>query len=322
MYNRPPARKGDIHMRRGWRILVTDGLAPEGIALLRGEAEVVEAESLEGLPSFEAVVVRSRTRVTASDIARSIPRLQVIGRAGVGVDNIDLGAAQQAGAIVVNAPQAAGLAVAEHALGLMLSLARRIPQADSSMKRGEWRKYELEGTELAGKTLGLLGFGRIGRLIADRAAALGMRVAAHDPLIPDEAIRSGGAEPMELSALLAQADYLSLHLPLNDSTRGILGRGAIRRMKTGARLINTARGELVDEKALLEALDDGQLAGAALDVFAEEPPGLSRLVLHPGVITTPHVAAQTAEAQRRTAVEIAGEVMAALRGEPLRWRIV
>ncbi len=305
-----------------WRILVVDGLAPEGIALLREQAEVVEAAALEALPSFDAVVVRSRTRVPRSEIERARGRLRVIGRAGVGVDNIDLAAAQQAGVIVVHAPQGAGLAVAEHALGLMLSLARRIPQSDVSMKRGEWRKGEWEGAELAGKVLGLVGFGRIGRLLAERAAALGMRILAYDPLIPTETIRGAGVEPAALDSVLERADYLSLHVPLSDDTRGILGREAVRRMKRGARVINTARGGLVDEQALLEALEAGKVAGAALDVFEQEPPGLSALVAHPLVVATPHVGAQTAEAQRRTGVEIAGEVLAALEGKPLRWRVV
>jgi len=308
-------------MSRGWRILITDGLAPEGIALLRAEAETVEENGLEALASFDAVVVRSRTHLPASDIERARPRLRAIGRAGVGVDNIDLAAAQAAGVIVVNAPQAASSMLSEHALGLMLSLARRISQADASMKRGEWHKWDWEGVELAGKTLGLVGFGRIGRALGDRAAALGMRVAAYDPLIPDEVIREGGAEPLALEPLVAEADYLSLHVPLSEATRGMIGREAFRRMKPGARLINTARGGLVDEEALLEALESGRLAGAGLDVFAEEPPQLGALILHPKVIATPHIAAQTAEAQRRAAIDIAQEVLAALHGEPLRWRV-
>jgi D-3-phosphoglycerate dehydrogenase len=246
----------------------------------------------------------------------------VIGRAGVGVDNIDLEAAREAGVIVVHAPQAAGPAVAEHALALMLSLARRIPQADASMKRGEWQKRELEGAELAGKTLGVVGFGRIGRALGERAAALGMRVVAHDPLLSEAELRAGGAEPLTLETLLEQADYISLHVPLQDETRGMIGREAIEKMKPGARLINTARGGLVDEEALLEALESGHLAGAALDVFAEEPPRLTALISHPNMVATPHLAAQTAEAQLRTSLDIAREVLAALRGEPLRWRVL
>lgn len=309
-------------MRHAWRILVTDGLAREGISLLHDEAEVVQEKGLEALPSFDAVIVRSGTSVRATDIARARPRLRVIGRAGVGVDNIDLEAAREAGVIVVHAPQAAGPAVAEHALALMLSLARRIPQADASMKRGEWQKRELEGAELAGKTLGVVGFGRIGRALGERAAALGMRVVAHDPLLSEAELRAGGAEPLTLETLLEQADYISLHVPLQDETRGMIGREAIEKMKPGARLINTARGGLVGEEALLEALESGHLAGAALDVFAEEPPRLTALISHPNMVATPHLAAQTAEAQLRTSLDIAREVLAALRGEPLRWRVL
>jgi D-3-phosphoglycerate dehydrogenase len=308
-------------MSRGWRILVTDGLAPEGMAALRAEAEVIEAEGLEMLRTVHALIVRSRTRVNASQIAGASPPLVVIGRAGVGVDNIDLNAARRAGVVVVNAPQAATDAVAEHALALMFSLARRIPQADASMKKGEWLKAGWQGSELAGKTLGLVGYGRIGRALGARAGALGMHVVAHDPLIPEDAIRDGGAEPRPLDALLAEADYISLHVPLNEATRGMIAGAAFSRMKTGARLICTARGAVVDEGALRDALEGGRLAGAALDVFADEPPGISPLVAHPAVVATPHIGAQTAEAQRRAAVDIAFEVLAALRGLPLRWRV-
>jgi D-3-phosphoglycerate dehydrogenase len=268
-----------------------------------------------------AVIVRSRTRLNASQIAGASPPLVVIGRAGVGVDNIDLNAARRAGVVVVNAPQAAIDAVAEHALALMLSLARRIPQADASMKKGEWLKAGWQGSELAGKTLGLVGFGRIGRALGARAAALGMHVVAHDPFLPEDVIRKGGAEPRLLDTLLAEADYVSLHVPLDDATRRMIGRAAFSRMKAGARLICTARGGVVDEGALREALESGRLAGAALDVFADEPPGVSPLVAHPAVIATPHIGAQTAEAQRRAAVDIAFEVLAALKGLPLRWRV-
>jgi D-3-phosphoglycerate dehydrogenase len=291
------------------------------MAALREEAEVVEAEGPDMLRTVHAVIVRSRTRLIASHIAGASPPLAVIGRAGVGVDNIDLEAARRAGVVVVNAPQAATNAVAEHTLALMLSLARRIPQADASMKRGEWLKAEWQASELADKTLGLVGFGRVGRAVGERAAALGMHVVAHDPLLPEMAIRDGGAEPRPLGTLLAEADYISLHVPLDEGTRGMIGETAFSRMKRGARLISTARGGVVDEAALREALESGRLAGAALDVFADEPPGASPLLAHPAVIATPHIGAQTVEAQRRAAVDIAFEVLAALKGLPLRWRV-
>jgi len=305
-----------------WRILIADGLAEEGQAILRRQAEIVEASDLSALPRFDGLIVRSRTRVTAVGLFGAARRLKVVGRAGVGVDNIDLNAAAAAGVIVVNAPVAATVSVAEHALALMLALARQIPRGDAGMRRGEWLKQEIQGSELSGKTLGLIGFGRIGRALAERASGLGMRVIASDPLVPTETVREAGAEPVAFETLLATADYLSLHVPLTAETRGMIGSEALAHCKPGVRLISTARGGVVDEPALLLALETGRLAGAALDVFAEEPPRLETLIQHPAVISTPHVAAQTVEAQTRAAVDIAEETLAALRGEPLRWRVV
>ncbi len=197
--------------------------------------------------------------------------------------------------IVVNSPQATTLAVAEHALGLMLALARSIPRADAAMKAGQWIKKELEGIELSGKTLGIVGVGNIGAAVARRAAALGMAVIGYDPLLPNEAIQQRGAEPATLPELYTRADFISLHLPLTAETAGLLDRQAFESMKPGVRLVCTARGGLIDEEALLTALETGKVAGAALDVFAQEPPGATRLVAHPQVIATPHVAAQTIE---------------------------
>jgi D-3-phosphoglycerate dehydrogenase len=310
-----------------WTVLISDGLDESGQALLRAAARVEEragitpAELLEAAPGCDALIVRSRTRVTAEVLAAS-PRLKVVGRAGVGVDNIDLSAAARQGVIVVNSPQATTLAVAEHALGLMLALARSIPRADAAMKAGQWIKKELEGVELSGKTLGIMGVGNIGAAVARRAAALGMAVIGYDPLLPREAIQQRGAEPVTLDELYARADFISLHLPLTAETRGMVGQQVLERVKPGVRLVCTARGGLIDEEALLGALDTGRVAGAALDVFAEEPPGATRLVRHPQIIATPHVAAQTVEAQKRAAVDIAHEVLSALRGEPLRWRVI
>jgi D-3-phosphoglycerate dehydrogenase len=238
------------------------------------------------------------------------------------VDNIDLEEAAKRGVVVVNSPQATTLAVAEHALGLMLALARMIPRADAAMKAGEWIKKELEGLELSGKTLGIVGVGNIGAAVARRAAALGMAVIGYDPLLAAEAIQQRGAEPVRLEELYARADFISLHLPLTAETRGMLSGPVFEKMKPGVRLVCTARGGLIDEGALLNALETGRVAGAGLDVFAQEPPGVTRLVVHPRVIATPHIAAQTAEAQQRAAVDIAHEVLAALRGEPLRWRVI
>jgi D-3-phosphoglycerate dehydrogenase len=303
-----------------WRILVADGMADDALDRLRSEAEVVEG-GLQAVADVDALIVRGRSKVTREVLAAGRPRLRVVGRAGVGVDNIDLEAARRLEVVVVHTPLAATISVAEHALALMFALARRLPAGDASLRRGEWRKGDMEGNELFGKTLGIVGFGRIGRALGQRAAALGMRVLACDALLPPEAVRQGGATPVDLPALLEQSDYLSLHVPLDGATRGLIGRAELGRVKPGGRLINTSRGGVVEESALLDALNAGRLAGAALDVFESEPPGPTPLVTHPLVVVTPHVAAQTVEAQARASADIAAEVLAALRGDPLRWRV-
>lgn len=303
-------------------MLVTDGLDEPGLALLREAAQVFESGTLEALSESDALIVRGRTKVTAEVIRSAGPRLKVVGRAGVGVDNIDLESARARGITVVNAPEAATVAVAELTLGLMLALARQIPTADAGLRRAEWRKAELHGSELSGKTLGIIGVGRIGAAVASRAAAFGMRVLGHDPLLSVGELQRRGTEPLSFDALLAQSDYVCLHLPLTDETRGLIGRETLRKFKPGARLISAARGGIVDEAAVLEALEAGHLAGVALDVYAEEPPGELPLRRHPNVVLTPHIGAQTQEAQSKAALDIAGEVLAALRGEPLRWRVV
>jgi len=270
---------------------------------------------------YDALVVRSRTRVTQAVFEAAV-RLKVVGRAGVGVDNIDLAAATRHGVTVVNAPMSTTLAVAEQTLALMLALARQIPRADAAMKSGQWIKKDLEGVELYGKVLGIVGLGRIGAEVARRAAAMGMRVLGYDALLSEEIIRKRGAEPVSLQELYARADFISLHVPLTPETRGMINGQSLGSMKRGVRLMCTARGGIIDETDLLGALETGQVAGAALDVFAKEPPGLTALVAHPNVVATPHVSAQTAEAQSRAAEDIANEVLAALRGEALRWRVV
>jgi D-3-phosphoglycerate dehydrogenase len=223
--------------------------------------------------------------------------------------------------IVVNAPGAGTAAVAELTLALMLALARQIPLAHSSLLRGEWRKAELSGVQLQGKTLGVIGVGRVGSAVAGMATALGMRVLGYDPNLAEATLQERGVEPVDLEALLARSDFISLHVPLNEQTRGMIDAARLARSKPGAFLINTARGGVVDESALLQALESGRLAGAALDVFGREPPGQDPLLLHPAVVATPHIGAQTAEAQQQAALDIASEVLAALRGDPLRWRV-
>jgi D-3-phosphoglycerate dehydrogenase len=310
-----------------YNILIADGLEENGQAILRSSASVEDRtgispdELLEIVNEYDALLVRSRTKVT-HQVFEAATQLKVVGRVGVGVDSIDLEAAKAHGVTVVNAPTSTSLAVAELTLGLMLAMAREIPRADSGMKNGEWLKKQLQGTELFGKTLGIIGMGRIGAEVGKRASAFDMTVLGHDPLIPAEEITRRGAEPVSLEDLYARSDYISLHLPLTDETRSMLDEQAFARMKRGVRVVCAARGGIIGEAALLSALESGQVAGAALDVYASEPPGASELVKHPRVIATPHVGAQTAEAQARAAEDIAAEVLAALNGDPLRWKVV
>jgi len=309
-----------------YNILVADGLDEEGLALLRKAAEVSlqpqisAADLLDEIGNYDALVVRSRTRVTAAVVAAG-KRLMVIGRAGVGVDNIDLIAATEAGITVVNSPLAATMAVAEMTMALLLGLARQIPAVDASMKVGKWDKQAFTGAELDGKVLGILGYGRIGSHLAQYATAFGMQVLVYSPSLTPEAIRESGVQPAEFDELLSRADYLSLHVPYTETTRNLLGAAEFAKMKPGVRLVNTARGGIVDEEALRAALDSGQVAGAALDVFANEPVPPGSIAMHPRVIATPHIAAQTAEAQARAGIDIAEEVLAALLGQTLRWKI-
>jgi D-3-phosphoglycerate dehydrogenase / 2-oxoglutarate reductase len=310
-----------------YKILIADGLAPDGVALLQQAGEVTvnpkltAAELLAALPTYHALVVRSRTKVTAEVLAAGA-QLKVIGRAGVGVDNIDVAAAVARGVVVVNSPMAASVSVAEHTLGLMLALARQIPAADASLKQGKWEKSAFMGSELSGKVLGLLGLGRIGALVCNRAVAFGMSVLAYDPYLSETQIRERNAEPATIDAVLERADYVSLHLPLTAETRGLVGAPQFRQMKRGARIVCAARGGVLDEAALCAALDSGQVAGAALDVFENEPPIPGNIATHPRVIATPHIGAQTAEAQNRAGLAIAEEVTAVLAGREPRWRVV
>lgn len=309
-----------------FKILITDGLDESGQAVLRSSHQVddrtgISAEDLlKVIPEYDALIVRGRTKVNAA-VFQAAVNLKVVGRAGVGVDNIDLESAKQKGVAVVNAPLSTSLAVAELTFGLMLALAREIPRADAAMKQGQWIKKELEGVELNGKTLGVVGFGRIGVEVGKRAAAFGMNVIAYDPLLEADEIKRRGAEPQALDDLYASADFISLHLPLSIQTRDMVGAKAFSQMKDGVRLVCAARGGIIDEKELVKALNSGKVAGAALDVFTEEPPGKTETVLHPRVIGTPHVGAQTAEAQSRAGDDIASEVLNGLEGKPLRWKV-
>ncbi len=308
------------------RILITDGLGENGLSILRAAATVDDksgisaADLAKAVADYDALIIRGRTRVTP-EVFDAAKRLKVIGRAGVGVDNIDLAAAKAHNVTVVNAPMSTTDAVAELAFGLLLAVAREIPRADASMKAGQWLKKEFEGVELYGKTLGIIGYGRIGREVGRRAAAFGMNVIAYDPFIEESAVEQGGAESVSIQDLYQWSDFISLHLPYNVQTRDLMGPMAFTQMKDGVRIVCAARGGIMDEEALLAALKSGKVAGAALDVFATEPPGATELVGHPKVICTPHMGAQTAEAQARASEDIAHEVLAALQGAPLRWKV-
>jgi D-3-phosphoglycerate dehydrogenase / 2-oxoglutarate reductase len=309
-----------------YKILITDGLDATGQSILRESAFVDDKSGisvddlLKAIPEYDALIVRGRTKVTAS-VMDAASRLKVVGRAGVGVDNIDLEAAKKRNIAVVNAPTSTSLAVAELTFGLLLAVAREIPRADAGMKQGQWLKKELEGVELNGKTLGVVGFGRIGMEVGKRASAFGMNVIAYDPLISEDEIQARGAEPATLQDLYAWSDFISLHMPLTVDTRDMVGPLAFSQMKDGVRIVCAARGGIIDESALVVALNSGKVAGAALDVFGKEPPGLIEAVSHPRVIATPHIGGQTAEAQSRASANIAQEVLSSLRGESLRWRV-
>ena len=301
------------------RILVADPIHDQGQAFLNSRpglsVDVVtgldEGALCQRIDDYDALIVRSKTRVTARVIAAGT-RLKAIGRAGIGVDNIDVPAATERGIVVFNTPDANATTTAELALAHLLSLSRYLPQADRSVRRGEWKPGDFVGTELAGKTVGVIGFGTIGRIVARRCLGFRTRVLAFDPYVVPEVVRETGAEPTDLDSLLANSDYVTLHCPLNDATRNLLDASGFAKMKRGARIINCARGGLIDETALVEALASGHLAGAALDVYAKEPPGTSPLLALDNVVLTPHVGASTNEAQQAVSVNIAEHIAAFL----------
>jgi D-3-phosphoglycerate dehydrogenase / 2-oxoglutarate reductase len=293
------------------KIVIADRISAHGIQLLKDTGWQVSqpgrAALAAELADADALIVRSATRVT-EQLLEQAPRLRVVGRAGVGVDNIELEAATRRGIVVMNTPGGNAASVAEHTLALMLALARSIPQLNAALHEGRWEKSSAGGAELRGKTLGLVGLGRVGAEVARRGRALEMRVLGYDPYISPERAAEWGVEMASLPDLLAQSDYVSLHTPFSPTTERMINAQTIAQMKRGARLINTARGELVDETALLEALRAGHLGGAALDVFAVEPPTDSPLLQLPNVVVTPHIAGSTAEAQEEVGVQIAQQV--------------
>jgi D-3-phosphoglycerate dehydrogenase len=309
------------------RILIADPVAPEGIELLRGvgEVEVKTGQPTDTLVAaignYDALVVRSETRVTRA-IIEAGTKLRIIGRAGVGVDNIDLEAATERGVIVVNAPQGNTIAAAEHTVALLFALARHIPQADASMRAGKWDRKTYVGTEIRGKTLGVIGLGPIGSEVARRGLGLDMRVLAHDPYVAEERIRSLGAEPVDFEGLLATSDFITVHVPMTATTKGMISAPQFALMKDGVRLLNVARGGIIDEAALAEAVKSGKVAGAAIDVYTAEPIDAANPLLgNPSIITTPHLGASTAEAQERVAVDVAEQIVDVLSGRPARYAV-
>ncbi len=299
------------------RVLVRESIADGGVQLLRDRGFDVDVESNgdlgEIIGGYEAIVIRSATKLTADLIARA-DRLKVIGRAGVGVDNVDVDAATRRGIVVANAPESTVVSAAEHTIGLLVALARNIPQAHAALKQGRWERKAYGGVELADKTLGVLGFGRIGQQVARRALGLGMRVVAYDPFVATDRFRELGVERLQTPEdVYAVAEFLTLHLPLTDETRGSLDADAFARMRDGVRLVNAARGALIDEPALADALRSGKVGAAALDVFSKEPYDGPLLELD-NVVVTPHLAASTDEAQDRAGIIIAEQVAAALEG--------
>jgi D-3-phosphoglycerate dehydrogenase len=305
------------------RVLVTEEIAPAGLDLLREAGHEVDVrlglvpgELLEVVAGAEALVIRSATKVT-EEVLVAGRELRVVGRAGIGLDNVDVPAATRRGVMVVNAPQSNILSAAEHTLALLLAQARNVPQAHSALKAGRWERSRWEGVELFGKTLGVIGLGRVGALVAQRALAFGMRLVAYDPYVAPERARQMGAELVDLGELMRQSDFVTVHLPKTPETVGLVGYKLLAGAKPGLRLVNTARGGIVDEAALARAISEGLVAGAALDVFANEPPGpaSAALIGLDQVVVTPHLGASTREAQDKAGVTIAEQVVLALAGD-------
>ncbi len=302
-----------------WRILLTDGLQTAGKEILNPVAEVDDRkgitaeELLSEISDYDAVIVRGRTKITEKVIKKA-KNLKVIGRCGVGVDNIDLQAAKGNRILVVNAPGATTTSVAELTMGFIFSLAREIPRADAGMKKKEWLKKELVGVELDKKSLGIIGYGRIGSIVAKMAASVGMRVNA-------TRAHMNGGNFLPFDEVIKKSDFITIHTPLTETTRNLINYEAISKMKDSVFIICAARGEIIDEKALLDGLNSGKVAGAALDVYVSEPPTNQELINHPKVIATPHIGGQTANAQKQASIDISTEVLAALKGEELHWKV-
>jgi D-3-phosphoglycerate dehydrogenase len=316
--------EGDVPREGTCRILVADKIAAEGVARLEQAAEVDVATGLspeqlfEKIPAYDALVVRSETQVTERIIAAG-RRLKVIGRAGVGVDNIDVPAATRHGVVVVNSPEGNTIAAAEHTMAMLLALSRKIPEATASLRGGQWQRSRFVGVEIYNKVLGVIGLGKIGREVARRGRGLGMQVLGSDVYVSSEQAKQLGVELVELPELIRRADYITVHTPLTRDTRGLLSDSQFAQMKRGVRVINCARGGIIDEDALQRALEAGIVAGAALDVFSEEPPPPDLPLLQDvRVVVTPHLGASTEEAQVNVALDVAEEILTVLDGRPPR----
>lgn len=301
------------------KVLVSDTLSDDGLALLQNAEGIDcvykpgldEDELAAAIKGFDALVIRSGSKVTAKVIAAA-DQLKIIGRAGIGVDNVDIKEASRRGVIVMNTPTGNATTTAEHALALLFSLARKIPFAASAMKQGKWEKKAASGTELSGKTLGVIGLGNIGRIVANRAQGLQMKVVGYDPVMTKERAAELGIELLSLDELFRRADAITVHTPLTPETKGLVNDAAVDKMKKGVLLVNAARGGIFEDEALLRGLESGKIGGVAVDVFVEEPPGVTDLIKHPLVVATPHLGASTKEAQLRVALEIAEQVVAYL----------
>lgn len=308
------------------KVLIADPIAKEGIHILQANAEVdiclgLGPEELRDMiGNYEALVIRSETRVTR-DIAEAGKRLQVIGRAGVGVDNIDLDAATNRGIVVVNAPESNILSAAEHTIALMLTLSRNIPQAHALLKSGTWERKSFIGIELLNKKLGIIGLGRVGSEVARRSKGLGMHLIAYDPMVSLDYAKSLSVELVTLAELLQQSDFITVHIPSSELTTGLIGPNELSLVKPTVRLINTARGGIIDETALFEAIESGRVAGAAIDVFTKEPATDNILLKSDKIIVTPHLGASTIEAQAGVAVDIANQIVDVLHGNPARYAV-